>query len=141
MDAEPGGGAFRDGWFYPGDIGRLDAGGLLCIAGRADEVMNVGGVKLLPDAVEDVVLGCAGVQDAAAFTAADVSGLERLYVAVVVNKQFDEHVAASAISGAFAEMPSAHFLKLPSIPRGMTAKIDREQLRRLAAKRAVALSM
>ena len=37
-----------DGWFYPGDIGRLDDDGLLIVTGRADEVINAGGIKFTP---------------------------------------------------------------------------------------------
>lgn len=42
-----------DGWFYPGDIGRLDPDGPLIVTGRADEVINCGGVKFTPEIVEE----------------------------------------------------------------------------------------
>lgn len=36
---------FRDGWFHPGDMGYLDANGLLHITGRTNDVLNLGGAK------------------------------------------------------------------------------------------------
>jgi acyl-coenzyme A synthetase/AMP-(fatty) acid ligase len=58
---------FRDGWFYPGDIGSIDARGLLRVSGRTDEIINCGGLKISPSDLEAVlqqhpeVLDCAVV--------------------------------------------------------------------------------
>ena len=38
---------FRDGWFYPGDIARWEPDGVLRLLGRADDVVNLGGFKLV----------------------------------------------------------------------------------------------
>mgnify|MGYP003353367339 CR=1 FL=1 len=40
--------AFRDGWFYPGDLGTLTDDGRLRLAGRSSEIVNAGGVKVDP---------------------------------------------------------------------------------------------
>ncbi len=37
--------AANDAWWYSGDLGRLTEDGLLCIAGRADDLINMGGEK------------------------------------------------------------------------------------------------
>ena len=39
---------FRDGWFYPGDLGTLNTDGLLVITGREQAVLNLGGDKISP---------------------------------------------------------------------------------------------
>ena len=48
--ADTGGGKesseFRDGWFYPGDRGILHDDGLIAIAGRSSDAVNLGGLKL-----------------------------------------------------------------------------------------------
>lgn len=55
--------AFRDGWFYPGDQGVLDAHGFLSILGRLGDVVNLGGAKVsIPD-MEHRLEGIPGVLD------------------------------------------------------------------------------
>ena len=46
--------SFRDGWFYPGDLGRYETDGLLVLTGRTSEVINVGGLKLAPEVIEEI---------------------------------------------------------------------------------------
>ena len=58
---------FKDGWFYPGDLGHLTADGLLVITGRVTEVLNRGGDKLAPELIEEVLRMVPEISDAAAF--------------------------------------------------------------------------
>ena len=58
--------AFRDGWYYPGDIGRLGQDGLLYLVGRATDVIIRNGVNIYPGEVEQAVLSHPGVTDAVA---------------------------------------------------------------------------
>lgn len=46
----------EDGWFRTGDLGELDAGGNLSLAGRAKEVVHVGGFNVFPAEVEAFLL-------------------------------------------------------------------------------------
>ena len=45
-------GVFKDGWFYPGDLGTITPERLLIIAGREKAVINVGGNKINPETIE-----------------------------------------------------------------------------------------
>ncbi len=54
---------FRDGWFYPGDVGSLTVDGRLRVEGRAHEVINFGGAKFMMHFVEGAILACPGVVD------------------------------------------------------------------------------
>ncbi|HEX2131849.1 MAG TPA: o-succinylbenzoate--CoA ligase [Actinophytocola sp.] len=56
--------AFVDGWFRTSDLGTLHDDGTLEVHGRADFVINTGGVKVVPSAVEDVLTAQPGVADA-----------------------------------------------------------------------------
>jgi long-chain acyl-CoA synthetase len=58
--------SFHDGWFYPGDLGRLDEDGFLYLAGRADDLILRGGVNIYPAEIEQILLTHDGVQDAVA---------------------------------------------------------------------------
>jgi o-succinylbenzoate---CoA ligase len=70
-------------WFRTGDLGAVAAGGRLAILGRADDVINTGGHKVLPGEVATVLQACPGVRDAAVLGQSDPEWGERV-VAVVV---------------------------------------------------------
>ncbi len=57
--------AFRDGWFYPGDIGKLDHDGRLYLVGRAKDVIIRAGVNIYPGEIEQVLIAYPSVRDAA----------------------------------------------------------------------------
>jgi O-succinylbenzoic acid--CoA ligase len=72
-----------DGWFRTGDLGALDADGRLRVRGRADDVINTGGHKVVPGEVAAALQTCPGVRDAAVVGQPDPEWGERV-VAVVV---------------------------------------------------------
>jgi o-succinylbenzoate---CoA ligase len=72
-----------DGWFRTGDLGALDAAGRLTVRGRADDVINTGGHKVVPGEVAAALQACPGVRDAAVVGQPDPEWGERV-VAVVV---------------------------------------------------------
>jgi O-succinylbenzoic acid--CoA ligase len=76
-------------WFGTGDLGRLDESGRLTVRGRADDVINTGGHKVVPGEVAAALLGCPGVRDAAVVGQADPEWGERV-VAVVVPADPDD---------------------------------------------------
>ncbi len=71
-----------DGWFRTGDLGRLDASGRLTVRGRADDVINTGGHKVVPGEVAAALQDCPGVRDVAVVGQPDPEWGERV-VAVV----------------------------------------------------------
>jgi len=58
---------FRNGWAYPGDIGVLSVEGMLFLKGRADDMMNFDGIKIMPTDIEEALLKHPAVVEAAAF--------------------------------------------------------------------------
>jgi len=54
-----------DGWFRTGDLGEIDAAGNLVIAGRAKEVIHVGGFNVFPAEVEAFLLTHPAIEHAA----------------------------------------------------------------------------
>jgi acyl-coenzyme A synthetase/AMP-(fatty) acid ligase len=58
---------FRDGWYYPGDLGCFHPDGALFLKGRADDLMNFQGLKIFPADIENILLQHPGVAEAAAF--------------------------------------------------------------------------
>jgi o-succinylbenzoate---CoA ligase len=72
-----------DGWFRTGDLGRMDPAGRLVVHGRADDVINTGGHKVVPGEVAAALQAHPGVRDAAVLGQPDPEWGERV-VAVVV---------------------------------------------------------
>ncbi len=59
--------AFRDGWFYPGDIAHWGQNGALVVLGREDDVINFGGYKIQAGLVDAMICSVPGVREAVAF--------------------------------------------------------------------------
>jgi long-chain acyl-CoA synthetase len=77
--------AFRGGWFFTGDLGRLDDDGRLYITGRSKLLIPVAGHKVDPIEVEDVVVSHPLVRDAAVVGVhSPVPGDEEAVKAIVV---------------------------------------------------------
>jgi acyl-CoA synthetase (AMP-forming)/AMP-acid ligase II len=53
-----------DGFLRTGDLGRLDADGFLWIEGRVSDMVNRGGLKIVPQEVEEVLRAHPAVLDA-----------------------------------------------------------------------------
>jgi acyl-coenzyme A synthetase/AMP-(fatty) acid ligase len=57
---------FRDGWFWPGDMGTRRADGQLIVHGRKDDMMILNGLNIFPAEIERVLERHAAVAAAAA---------------------------------------------------------------------------
>jgi long-chain acyl-CoA synthetase len=76
--------AIRDGWFYTGDIGRMDADGYFYVEDRLKDMMIVGGSNVYSAEVENVLLQHAAVTEAAVYGIAVAVLGERVKAAVVL---------------------------------------------------------
>jgi len=56
-----------NGWLRTGDLGYFDDHGYLYLVGRVDDVINIGGEKVMPDEIEEIVKQIDGVEHVAAF--------------------------------------------------------------------------
>ena len=61
-----------DGWLHTGDLAVIDPDGPVRIVGRKDDVINRGGFKIYPGAVEMVLRSFPGVKEAAVVGVPDV---------------------------------------------------------------------
>lgn len=57
--------AFRDGWYYPGDLGWTDRDGYLFLAGRETDMIIRGGANIYPAEIEHVLTLHPSVYEAA----------------------------------------------------------------------------
>jgi O-succinylbenzoic acid--CoA ligase len=83
LGQDAGAAALRDGFFRTGDLGRLDVEGRLVVRGRADDVINTGGHKVVPGEVAAALESCPGVRDVAVIGQTDPEWGERVTAVVV----------------------------------------------------------
>jgi acyl-CoA synthetase (AMP-forming)/AMP-acid ligase II len=57
---------FRDGWFYPGDVGLIRSDGQLVVQGRKDEMIIMNGLNIFPKEIESVLESHPDIRIAAA---------------------------------------------------------------------------
>jgi acyl-CoA synthetase (AMP-forming)/AMP-acid ligase II len=115
---------FRNGWFYPGDLGSLTPDNLLVISGRQNNVLNIGGEKIAAESVEAALTAFNGVRQAAAFVATSKAGVQEVWAAVVCPKQFDaEKLRAHCRQQMPAYFVPAHIVNLDSLPVSPMGKV------------------
>jgi acyl-CoA synthetase (AMP-forming)/AMP-acid ligase II len=122
--------SFRDGWFYPGDLGCLTSDGMLRITGRQNFVLNIGGDKVRPELIEDVITAILGIDQAAAFTIVNELGLDIIHVVVTSTVP----LALDAIkTHCEKHLPQrlwpATIVQVASLPLNEMGKLDRSRLR------------
>ena len=120
---------FRDGWFYPGDLGTLSAEGLLVISGREQAVLNLGGDKVSPEAIEAVLLQFNGVAEAAVFAAPNEYGNNEIQAAIVGQGPFDEQRIKDHCAVKFPQQfTPTRIHVVESLPHNEMGKLDRSRL-------------
>lgn len=122
----------RNGWLHTGDIARMDADGYFYIVQRKKDMINVGGFKVFPTEVDEVLYQHPAVAEAAAI------GIPHPYRGEVVKAfvalRAGEHVTAAELI-EFCKARLAKF-KVPvevefldALPKSAVGKILRRSLR------------
>lgn len=119
--------AFRDGWFYPGDRGRLDAHRGLYISGRSDSTININGHKISAEQMEAVVARLPGVGDVAVTTSAVTFGSLTAVILVVKEDGYSEKRVREAVETEF-KLRNFAVQAARKIPRNDLGKIERHKL-------------
>lgn len=129
-DPETTGRMFRGGWFYPGDIGVLHGVRQLQVLGRADELLNVSGVKISPSDLEEHIMSETGIDDVGVCTIADPEGVEQLCIAVS-GASAEHQPALERIRQLRGElrMGNVFVVDVTPIPRTASGKIQRALLK------------
>jgi acyl-CoA synthetase (AMP-forming)/AMP-acid ligase II len=127
--------ALRGGWFHTGDLGTLDARGLLFITGRESDMYISGGSNVYPREAEELLLSHPGVAEVAVLGVPDRQWGE-VGVAVVVRRIGADAVSADALM-AFLDGRLARY-RWPrqiffwdSLPKSGYGKITKNEVRAL----------
>lgn len=122
-----------EGWLTTGDLGEI-RNGLVHYLGRADDIINCGGVKLVPDNVErelrralslETGIACARVKD-------EMRG-DGVLIAYDSSINIDTRILKTATESVLADMKvvvgnALHFMAVDKIPVTPTGKVQRKTL-------------
>jgi acyl-CoA synthetase (AMP-forming)/AMP-acid ligase II len=121
--------AFRDGWFYPGDLARLDAEGFLYLHGRAKDIIIRGGVNIHPQDIERVLAELPGVRDVAVAGAPSREMGEEVAAFIVADDALGDEALRAHCRARLApyKVPSI-IHRLAELPRNAGGKVVKPQL-------------
>ncbi|BBK38957.1 2,3-dihydroxybenzoate-AMP ligase [Allostella sp. ATCC 35155] len=127
VDPAPGSSSrFAGGWYYPGDVGMLDADGYVFLKGRLDDVINVGGRKLYPADIEAQLARHPAVAEAAAVGVATArEGMIAVAVAVLRRPCPPEELLRHCRAGLGPAHSPHAVVVADALPRTPLGKIDR----------------
>jgi acyl-CoA synthetase (AMP-forming)/AMP-acid ligase II len=120
--------SFKDGWFYPGDMGLIRPDGGLTLAGRDSELLNAGGVKVDPNRLDHFALQWAGVQDACSFEYETASGVNGVGIALVTEEDLDVAALVADLKSEFSTAAPTLVARVDAIPKTRNGKPMRRQL-------------
>jgi long-chain acyl-CoA synthetase len=124
LGAPSGPSPLRDGSFWTGDVGRMDADGFLTVLGRRDALINVGGLKVSPAEVAATLEGHPAVHEAAVVGVPDGQGDEVPYAVVALSGSTDEGELLAFCRAALAEYKVPRRIEIrDELPRSATGKV------------------
>jgi len=118
---------FRDGWFYPGDLGVMFEDGLLAITGRLSETLNVSGTKIPLLDFEASLKNLSAIRDSCAI-ALKLDDGDKLAFLVVCDDPVDLHALSEQIASRLPFQVRFNMLRVLEIPRNAMGKIPRNAL-------------
>jgi acyl-coenzyme A synthetase/AMP-(fatty) acid ligase len=123
---------FRDGWFYPGDMGVKNKTGMLFLRGRTDDVMNFQGVMINPSEIESVLRQHPAVIEVAAFSLPSHEHQDVPAVAIVSAEPLKIDELHEFCVAQLGVRTPVQFFRIDAIPRNSMGKILRRRLGELA---------
>ncbi|MEX1035866.1 MAG: non-ribosomal peptide synthetase [Sneathiella sp.] len=123
--------AFTRDWYHTGDEGYLDEDGFLFVTGRLKEMINRGGVKIIPTEIDQAAVKHDAVREAVAFPLPHKTLGDDLALAIVLetNKSISESDLKAFLKTTLIpnKIPS-HIIFVEEVPKAATGKPQRRKL-------------
>ncbi len=117
--------------FYTGDLGRLRPDGCLEYCGRMDFMVKIRGFRVEPEAINAALMGHPGLLESVVVAESAPGGDPRL-IAYFVPRQIPGPTLGELRQRLAQTLPAymipARFVRLASLPRNISGKIDRSAL-------------
>lgn len=122
--------AFRNGWLHTGDIGYMDADGFFYLVDRKNDMLISGGYNVYPREVEDVLLSCEGVVEAAVVGLPDEKWGDRVHAVVAGRPSLDAETVLEHARDRLASYKRPKQVEIwPELPKSSANKILRREVR------------
>ena len=122
----------EDGWLRTGDLARLDADGYAYIVDRKKDIIDVGGMKVYPREVEEVLRAHPGVADVAVVAAPDpvLGEVPKAYVVRAPGATVGEQELIDRVRTHLAHYKAPRTVEFrASLPKSGVQKTLRRELR------------
>lgn len=120
----------QDGFYLSGDIAVMDQEGFVYVKGRKQDFIDVAGKKVDPKEIEEVLLKCEGIDDAAVFgKKSSKTRLEVLCAAIVTKEGLSKERIIEFIQPKLAayKIPQ-RIIFMKELPRNSSGKVLRREL-------------
>jgi acyl-CoA synthetase (AMP-forming)/AMP-acid ligase II len=120
---------FRDGWFYPGDLGVVGTDGRLTLQGRVTDVINVLGDKVATTPIETALQERLDAEAVCVFSVPGEGG-EQVHVAIQPRGPIGAvDLKAALVAALPAGIADVDVHSVKAFPRNDMGKIDRTRLK------------
>jgi acyl-CoA synthetase (AMP-forming)/AMP-acid ligase II len=120
---------FRDGWYYPGDIGKFGQRGILHLLGRSADLIKRGGLMVHAQEVEEVLRRIDGIRDAAVVGVVHPELGQQVVAFLETADEIDAKALTNACrTGLAGYKVPARFVRLETLPRNAAGKVVKSRL-------------
>jgi acyl-CoA synthetase (AMP-forming)/AMP-acid ligase II len=126
--------SLRDGWLWTGDLGFIDAEGLLTLKDRSKDMIISGGSNIYPRELEEVLLTHPMVLECAVLGRAHPEWGEEVVAFVVARPEADlstQDLDALCLNNVARYKRPRHYRIVESLPKNSYGKILKTELRQL----------
>ncbi len=121
--------AFRDGWYYPGDLAALNERGYVFLRGRSKDMILRGGVNIYPAEIEATLMLHPAVAEAAVFAVPSVEFGEEVAAFVQLRSAADVAELRQWCEGKLAPYKRPKIVTLvEAMPRNSAGKVSKSEL-------------
>jgi len=125
--------AIRNGWFYTGDLGRIDSEGYLYIVGRKKEMIKVGGEIVFEPEVEVAIHKHPDIAEVSVVGVPDKlrGEIPKAFVVLKADSDLKEEQLRYFCREHLAHFKIPHYFAfVKDLPKNRAGKIDKEKLRK-----------